>query len=812
MAERLTIRWLTQFDPYLLPIVYLLAGWGNATVWRLSHLLGLRQSIWLVVGTLAYLVVLKIPKLFHHLARYRFIWLISGFILIGFTLLPGILSPSNHPNLWLSLGSLNLQPSEPLKIILIIYLAAYFSDKLTINPRSWSLIVPSLVIILTSLLLLFLQKDLGTATLVLLIYTLMLFAIFPRKRILLLTAIILFISAAVGYYFNAVIRLRVDAWLNPWNDPTGKSYQIVQSLISLATGGFLGTGPGLGAPSLVPVSVSDFIFTAIMEETGMLGGIGLLILVFLLFSRTIQSAQKAATPFNALLAGGLGILLALQSLLIIGGNIRLIPLTGVTLPFVSYGGSSLVTSFIAIGLILRVSNQTPKAIQAIPIIDTIRSKILFLFIIGFSAILLLIPYWSVIQSKPLTARGDNLRRALNDKYVYRGSILDREGKPINSTVGTPGDYKRTYSVLQLANIIGYAQPLYGLSGLESSFDSILRGSVGYPALKLWWTNLLTTQTPPGLNLRLSLDLTLQNKMDTSLSTKAGAGIIMNAETGEILALTSIPGFDPSTLENDWDQLVIDPETPLLNRVVNGKYPVGSTTSLFLYANALQNNLNTDGFSTNPVFFDEKKLSCASNNIAEQAELSQLLQYSCPQIGLSVARDLGKINLYQAYSKLGWYQIPSLPLPENEAADPGMIHNLKLAAIGQENLAISPLQMAISVASISASGSRPNPKLGMSYQNPEGRWLLFNTDNSRKQVFSDATVTRIQELTKLDSIPAWGVVGHGLRSKDQWVTWFLGGTTSDWNGSPVIVVIVLEGDDPQEAFQIGKLALTDVVER
>jgi cell division protein FtsW (lipid II flippase) len=812
VVQKFSSSWLHNADPYILPIVYLLIGWGSLTIWRLSPAFGLRQSMWIVIGSLALLAVLRIPRLMELLSKYRYIWLGLCFLLVGFTLLPGFLSASSQPSLWITVGSINIQPSEPLKLFLMVYLAAYYSDRLSISPRSWALILPSLVIILISTLLLILQKDLGTATLILMLYTFVLYTISRKRRVLLIAVIILILASVAGFFTIDVIRLRFEAWLNPWLDPTARSYQIVQSIIALAAGGFFGTGPGMGAPSLVPVAISDFIFPSIVEETGLLGGAGLLVLVFILFSRSIQAARKADSPFTSLLAGGLGMLLAFQSLLIIGGNIRLIPLTGVTLPFVSYGGSSLLICMIAAGLILRISDQTPKSLLSVPLADALRLNVMPLVIIVFSTALILLPVWTVITRTNLLERGDNLRRALTDSYVMRGTIYDREDKPINSTIGTTGSYQRVYHYPALANTIGYDQPLYGLAGVEASLDPTLRGSVGYPAYQLWWTGLLTSQTPPGLDIRTSIDLDLQQKLDYSLQAKQGAGVILNAQSGEILVISSQPGFNPSTLEQDWDNLVKDAGKPLLNRAVNGQYPVGTTTALFLYAQSIENNLDLTGFNPGKVPFQGKSVNCSLDVPDNTTDIKQMLKASCPQISLITARNLGKTGLLQAFSRYGFYTIPNLPLVANKLTPPTEIINLKTAAVGQENLAVTPLQMALAAAAFSSGGSIPSPKLVLSTKNAAGQWKLQIPTDANAQVFSPSTTQDIQNLTRMDDLPVWGVVGKSLNGANKTVTWFVGGTTHEWSGSPMVVVYALEEDNPSLALDMGRTTLALLVTR
>jgi cell division protein FtsW (lipid II flippase) len=241
------------------------------------------------------------------------------------------------------------------------------------------------------------------------------------KRILLIGALTVGLAAVAGYILFDVVRVRMDAWLNPWLDPSGRSYQIVQSLIAIANGGVFGRGPGLGNPGLVPVPHSDFIFAAIAEETGLLGTIGLLTLFALLANRGLRIALHAPDTYRRYLAAGLTAHLVTQSVLIIGGNLRLLPLTGVTLPFVSYGGSSLLTSFLSLLILLHISNKGEEAPASNP------CHWIFL-LMGLGP--LPVPVAGVYRSE-VWSRTDNPRRTA-DRFVYRGAILDRS-QPLSAT-------------------------------------------------------------------------------------------------------------------------------------------------------------------------------------------------------------------------------------------------------------------------------------------------------------------------------------------------------------------------------------------
>jgi cell division protein FtsW (lipid II flippase) len=803
-------RLLPNHDFLIPPIVYLLAGWGILTIWRLYPELGIRQNIWLLAGTIGLLIVAWFPRLFELLRKYRAIWMVSALVLVFITVIPGVLEPGSQPSLWLSIGGLSLQPSEPLKFLLIAYLAAYFSDRMTLKAKSWAAILPTLLILGITLLLLVLQRDLGTASLVLVIYTFFIYMIMRKRRVLIAAAVILILRMIRGYLTSDVIRLRVDAWLNPWADPTARSYQIVQSLISIASGGLFGTGPGLGTPGLVPVAVSDFIFTAIMEETGLIGAAGLLVLILVLFSRNIKAIQHADNDFNRLFVAGLSTLCVIQSLLIIGGNIRLFPLTGVTLPYISYGGSSLFINMVIAGIIVRTSNQPRQVPAEDGVEETIRKQVFLVIGAGFALAFLILPIWSIIRKPELTARGDNLRRALNDSFVRRGSIVDRNNHPINQSIGIPGSFERQYLFPNLSSTVGYADPVYGLAGLELEMDEYLRGSTAYPASEIWWNNLLSSQNPPGLDVRLTIDLGIQASLDKALLGRKGAGVVLNANTGEVLAISSVPTFNPSTIASDWNSLVVNPDTPLLNRALHGSYPAGSTTGVFLFAQSLENQINLANLTSDPVSYKGRQFSCAIPTDPVTVTTKEIIQYSCPEANLVIARQIGSDGVINLYKRLGWYQSPSITGIPPASNEPTEIANMKGASMGQEISSVSPLQMAMAAGVISQGGDLEEPKLTLAYKLPNANWSLLPTKGSSGTVFSIRTSTTIQRLTELADMPAWGVVGRGLSGTDRMVTWFIGGTTSEWKGSPISVAFVYEDENSALAFNRGQELLKTIL--
>lgn len=364
-------RTLPGHDPYVLPIVFLLIGWGLALIWRLTSEFGMRQTVWLVVATAAMLGTASLPGDLRWLRRFRYTWLLGGLALTALTLIFGVNPSGVGERLWLGCCGLYLQPAEILKLLLVVFLAAYLADRREpmfpstlpdhaprrLTPPRLDYFFPMLLAWGFSMLILISQRDLGMSTLFFVVFLVMLYLASGRAEYVLAGLVLLLLGGVLGYFLFDVVRLRVEAWWNPWADASGRSYQIVQSLIALAAGGLFGRGPGLGAPTLIPVAHSDFIFAALAEEWGLLGVVGVTGLLILLIFRGLRIAIRAGGPFRQLLAGGLAALIGAQALMIIGGVIKLVPLTGLTLPFMSYGGSSLLVHFVIIGLLLKLSTS-----------------------------------------------------------------------------------------------------------------------------------------------------------------------------------------------------------------------------------------------------------------------------------------------------------------------------------------------------------------------------------------------------------------------------------------------------------------------
>ena len=361
-------RWHRERDPLLLPVVALLVGVGLIEVTRLAPNFLNRQLLWLIIATAAMLGVLAAPSDLRWLRRYKYTWLFSGLFLLALTFLIGVNPAGFGQTLWLGgLLGVFFQPVELLKLLFIVFLAAYLAEKreaarslgvrLDTHPHlTLPYLLPVVAMWGVTLLLVMAQQDLGAAILLYLSFLIMLYLATGQLRYWVVGGALLLVAAIGGYLLIGRVQGRIDTWLNPWADSAGSSYQIVQALIALASGGKIGAGLGQGWPDVIlPAAHTDMPLAAIGEELGLLGTLGVLACCAIFTVRGLRAALLARTTFGRLLAAGLASLIGLQAWLIMAGNANLAPLTGVTLPFVSYGGSSLLMSFISLGLLLQIS-------------------------------------------------------------------------------------------------------------------------------------------------------------------------------------------------------------------------------------------------------------------------------------------------------------------------------------------------------------------------------------------------------------------------------------------------------------------------
>ena len=360
-------------DGILLPLAALLNGLGYVWIARLDKDLAALQATWTALGILGFVLTLLFVRRMRDLDT-PYTLMVVGVGLLLLPLVPGVGRTINGARIWVALGPVSFQPGEFAKIALAISFAAYLVRKREVlsmatfkigpfafpEPRDLG---PVMLAWGFSLLVMFFEKDLGSSLLFFALFITMVWIATQRATYLVLGTVLFSAGAFFAWRTFDHVQTRVTIWLNPWDDPADKGFQVIQGWFSLAAGGVTGKGPGLGQPGLIPAADTDFIFAAIGEELGLLGGSLILVAFVLMVGAGLRIALTTDREFDKLLAAGLTTLLGIQAFIIIGGVTRLLPLTGVTLPFISYGGSSLVANYVLLALLLRISDDSTRRIN-----------------------------------------------------------------------------------------------------------------------------------------------------------------------------------------------------------------------------------------------------------------------------------------------------------------------------------------------------------------------------------------------------------------------------------------------------------------
>lgn len=348
-------------DPAVLPIVFMLSSIGIAFITRVNPNLAMNQIVWLFLGIILMISVLAFVRDLKKLALYKYTFMIVGLIFLLSPLIPGLGQEILGSRIWIHIGPFSFQPGELAKIFIILFLAGYLAQNREmlsvftqrIGPFSipdLRTVAPLLFMWLIALFVVIFEKDLGSALVFFFIFLIMLYATTGKKFYLVIGLGLALLGGFGAWMLFDHVQIRVATWLDPFADAQGKGYQLVQTLFALADGGLFGVGIGRGmASDIIPIVESDFIFAPIAEESGLLGAAGLLLLYLSFAIRGLVSAARAKTDVASFIACGMTSMIILQAFIIVGGVTRLIPLTGLTLPFISQGGSSLLASMIAVG-------------------------------------------------------------------------------------------------------------------------------------------------------------------------------------------------------------------------------------------------------------------------------------------------------------------------------------------------------------------------------------------------------------------------------------------------------------------------------
>lgn len=347
-------------DQYIFLIISVLSSLGVVMLYRLNPVYGFRQITWFGLGAVLYFLSYFVFRWFKKWDRLMFVYLGAGILLFMTTFILGT-TVKGAIN-WVRIGGFTFQPAEMIKLFYLFFIASYFKF-----PEKLKNEYIFLALIYLHILLLFLQRDLGMAMLFYGIFISIYYIYYRDKKLFLYNAGASILMSVFAYFTMNHVQVRFEAWLNPWRDISGRGYQITQSLFAIAEGGFFGKGLGLGSPDYIPEVHTDFIFSAICEELGIFGGIAVVLLYFILTYRGFKITFTIEETFKRIIALGITLIYGYQTFIIIGGVIKLIPLTGITLPFISYGGSSMISAFIAFGILQALSKKSPEGEEFVKI-------------------------------------------------------------------------------------------------------------------------------------------------------------------------------------------------------------------------------------------------------------------------------------------------------------------------------------------------------------------------------------------------------------------------------------------------------------
>ena len=651
-AAHVAIRFLAPgADPAILPIVFALSGIGITFLTRLAPDAAVSQVVWLYLSVGVMVATLALVRNLDKLSDYKYTLGLAGVVLLVLPMLVG--TERYGSKLWIYIGDFGFQPGEFAKIALVLFLAFYLAanrEALSVSMRGIGpfkvpqprMLLPIVVMWGISLLVVVFETDLGSALLFFTFFVIMLYVATGRVSYVVVSIALLAVAGVACYQLFGHVQTRVNMWLDPWSDASGGGYQIVQSLYSLADGGLTGTGIGKGMATLIPVVSSDFIFSAIAEEMGLLGASGILMLYLLLGVRGFATAARAKSDTSAFAAVGLTSAVVFQAFLIVGGVTKLLPLTGVTLPFVSQGGTSLLACFIIVGLLLRAGDEgtgresqmesgvtgektgadamlslepsNPAAAQAEAAVHGAHARASFsaqtaesgvlgrvalgkrltslitVFSVLFAVLIANLTYVQEIDAERVQNLPTNNHTIAKSAYVQRGAIITSDGLTLAESVQqADGSYLRNYPQGSLArHTVGYVSTQYGSSGIEATMNETLTGHSDYSDWRSALYALAGVQQP-GSTVALTINSQIQRAAEEALAGYTGAIVVLDPKTGAVLAKASNPTYTVDEL----DAVIAEGTSgELLDRTTQALYSPGSSFKSVTLSAALDSGTAT----------------------------------------------------------------------------------------------------------------------------------------------------------------------------------------------------------------------------
>lgn len=793
-------------DPAILPIVFTLSGIGITFVTRLQPDASLGQVIFLFLGVALMVGTLAVVKNLEVVKRYKYVLGIAGIILL---VLPMFIGTEIYGSkLWIKIGSFQFQPGEFAKVLIVLFLAGYLAENrelLSISNRTvlgikfprLRLLYPLFIVWGVCLLVVAFERDLGSALLFYTIFLIMLYVATGRVSYVIIGLALLAVGAFGMYQIMSHVQVRVAIWLDPFSDAQNLGYQIVQSLFSLADGGLAGVGIGKGMADIIPVVASDMIFAAIGEEMGLLGGSAVLLLFMLFAVRGLTTAARAKSDLAAFSAAGLTAAISFQAFTIVGGVTKLIPLTGVTLPFMSQGGSSLLASFVIVALLLRAGDEATGRSTEIantstdlatagyrttvrgshmrrPALDTPESGLLgrvalanrltrtvFLFTALFAVLIGNITYIQVIKASEYQDMPSNNHTINKARFIKRGSIITADGLTLAESIQqADGTYARSYPNGNLAaHVVGYYSQQYGTMGIENTQNDTLTGSKDYSS----WQNALNSLagiSEPGNSVQLTIDSRIQRAAEQALAGRVGAIVALDPRSGAVLAWASAPTFDNTNIQAAIEAANASggADTSMYDRATLALYTPGSTFKVLTLASALENGLAT----LDTTYDSPGRMEIGGADVVSIGErghgtisLAKAFALSSNTVFGQVADGLGAEKLVATARAFGYGQ--QLGLDFTTAAsvmpNPEEMTEWELAwagagqPVGQGHTPgpqATVMQNALMAATIANNGIAMNPYVVSQILAPDGTVLKTTRGRSLGQAVSSGTAAQVKQ--------------------------------------------------------------------
>ena len=793
-------------DPAILPVVFTLSGIGITFVTRLQPDASLGQVIFLFLGVALMVGTLAVVKNLEVVKRYKYVLGIAGIVLL---VLPMFIGTEIYGSkLWIKIGGFQFQPGEFAKVLIVLFLAGYLAENrelLSISNRTvlgikfprLRLLYPLFIVWGVCLLVVAFERDLGSALLFYTIFLIMLYVATGRVSYVIIGLALLAVGAFGMYQIMSHVQVRVAIWLDPFSDAQNLGYQIVQSLFSLADGGLAGVGIGKGMADIIPVVASDMIFAAIGEEMGLLGGSAVLLLFMLFAVRGLTTAARAKSDLAAFSAAGLTAAISFQAFTIVGGVTKLIPLTGVTLPFMSQGGSSLLASFVIVGLLLRAGDEATGRSTEIantstdlatagyrttvrgshmrrPALDTPESGLLgrvalanrltrtvFLFTALFAVLIGNITYIQVIKASEYQDMPSNNHTINKARYIKRGSIITADGLTLAESIQqADGTYARSYPNGNLAaHVVGYYSQQYGTMGIENTQNDTLTGSKDYSS----WQNALNSLagiSEPGNSVQLTIDSRIQRAAEQALAGRVGAIVALDPRSGAVLAWASAPTFDNTNIQAAIEAANASggADTSMYDRATLALYTPGSTFKVLTLASALENGLAT----LDTTYDSPGRMEIGGADVVSIGErghgtisLAKAFALSSNTVFGQVADGLGADKLVATARAFGYGQ--QLGLDFTTAAsvmpNPEEMTEWELAwagagqPVGQGHTPgpqATVMQNALMAATIANNGIAMNPYVVSQILAPDGTVLKTTRGRSLGQAVSSGTAAQVKQ--------------------------------------------------------------------